>query len=146
MRPSSETGLAAGLKKYLAPLTDLALRLYMANIFFKSGWLKFQNYMNDDWDSTLFLFEEVHPVPFLPVDVAAVMGTAGELGLSTLLALGLFARFGALGLLVMTTVIQIVMPTPHVHIIWAIMLATTLAHGAGTLSIDTIIKRLRFMR
>ena len=146
MTHSSDSSFTTAFKKYLAPLTDLALRLYMANIFFKSGWLKFQNYMNGDWDSTLFLFEEVHPVPFLPVDVAAVMGTAGELGLSILLALGLFSRFGALGLLVMTAVIQIVMPTPHVHIIWAIMLATILAHGGGTLSIDTFIKRLRFMR
>ena len=63
-----------------------------------------------------------------------------------IIALGFFARFGALGLLVMTAVIQIVMPTPHVHIIWALMLATILAHGGGALSLDGFIKSLRHMR
>jgi len=35
----------------LAPLADLAARLYVANVFFASGWNKIQ-----DWDSTLYLF------------------------------------------------------------------------------------------
>tara|TARA_R110002095_G_scaffold216227_1_gene212592 strand:- start:1074 stop:1382 length:309 start_codon:yes stop_codon:yes gene_type:complete len=102
--------------------------------------------MNDDWDSTIFLFTEVHPVPYLSPETAAVLGTAGELGLSTLLALGLFGRFSAFGLLVMTAVIQIVMPTPQVHLIWAIMLGTIFARGAGSLSVDTFLKRLSSMR
>ena len=83
MRQQEETGFAYFLIKYFSPLVDLTIRLYMANIFFKSGWLKFQNYMNDDWDSTIFLFTEVHPVPYLSPETAAVLGTAGELGLET---------------------------------------------------------------
>ncbi|NCP62659.1 MAG: DoxX family protein [Alphaproteobacteria bacterium] len=146
MRSQEETGLAPFLTKYISPLVDLTIRLYMANIFFKSGWLKFQNYMNNDWDSTLFLFSEVHPVPFLSPEIAAILGTAGELGLSTLLALGLFARFSAFGLLMMTAVIQIVMPTPQVHLIWAIMLGTIFARGAGSLSVDAILKHLLYRR
>lgn len=146
MRGQEETGFSGFLSRYFSPLVDLAIRLYMANIFFKSGWLKFQNYMNGDWDSTIFLFTEVHPVPYFTPETAAILGTAGELGLSTLLALGLFGRFGAFGLLVMTGVIQTVMPTPQVHIIWAIMLATIFARGAGALSVDGFLKRLSYMR
>lgn len=146
MRPQEETGLAYFLTKYISPLVDLAIRLYMANIFFKSGWLKFQNYMNNDWDSTVFLFTEIHPVPYLSPETAAILGTAGELGLSILLALGFFTRFSAFGLLIMTAVIQIVLPTPHVHLIWAIMLGTIFARGAGSLSIDAFLGRLLHMR
>jgi len=146
MRPQEETDLARFLTKYISPLVDLTIRLYMANIFFKSGWLKFQNYMNDDWDTTVFLFTEVHPVPYLSPEIAAIFGTAGELGLSALLALGFFGRFSAFGLLIMTAVIQIVMPTPHVHLIWAIMLGTIFARGPGSLSIDAFLGRLLYMR
>ena len=46
--------------KGLSPLLDLAIRLYMANIFFASGRLKLDNYLNNDWGSTVFLFEEIN--------------------------------------------------------------------------------------
>jgi len=55
----------------LAPVADLAARLYVAQVFFASGWNKIQ-----DWDSTLYLFREEYQVPLLPPDVAAAMGTS----------------------------------------------------------------------
>src|SRR5690606_1312933 len=82
------------LEKYGSPLLLLGVRLYMANIFFKSGWLKFENYLNGQWDNTLMLFEYEHPVvlrediakslgiepiELLPHDVAAVLATGGEI-------------------------------------------------------------------
>ena len=87
---------ASHLPEYLAPLMDLGLRLYLANVFFKSGLTKIQN-----WDSTLYLFSDVYQVPLLPSDVAAYMATGGELGLSVLLVLGLFGRFAAAGLFIL---------------------------------------------
>lgn len=45
------TPLLAAANKYLAPLALLAARLFVANDFFKSGWLKFSYVRNDDLDS-----------------------------------------------------------------------------------------------
>ena len=85
--------LSRWLERNSPPLRDvvwLILRLYVANVFFKSGLTKI-----DDWSTTLFLFTEEYHVPLLPPALAAVMGTAGELGLSALLVLGLAGRFSA---------------------------------------------------
>ncbi len=84
---------ASHLPECLAPLMDLGLRFYLANVFFKSGWTKIQS-----WDSTLYLFNDVYHVPLLPPAVAATMAASAELGLSVLLVLGLFGRFAASGL------------------------------------------------
>ena len=122
----------------LAPALDLTIRLYMANIFFKSGWLKFKNFLNDDWGNTVFLFELEHPIPGIPTDIAAIMGTAGELILPILLALGLFTRFGAAGLIIMTAAIQFLVPDydhPQ-HYLWMLLLAVPLFYGPKILSID----------
>lgn len=130
--------------KFASPLLDLAIRLYMAEIFFQSGWKKFKNYLNDDWGSTVFLFQEIHPLPGIPVNLAAVMGTAGELILPVLLAVGLFARFGAVGLLVMTCAIQFLVPADYgianpIHYMWLLLLAVPLVKGPGPLSFDYVI-------
>lgn len=130
----------------LSPLLDLAIRLYMANIFFKSGMLKYENYANNDWESTVLLFEEIHPIPGIDPELAAIAGTAGELALPVLLALGLFTRFGAAGLLVMTLVIQFVVPEDYgirnnEHYYWMLLLAVPMLKGGGALSIDALAQR-----
>src|ERR1017187_9897691 len=85
--------------EHLAPALDLALRIFLANVFFKSGLTKIQN-----WDSTLYLFSDVYHVPLLPPEFAAYMTTGAELGLSALLVLGLFGRFAAAGLFILNVV------------------------------------------
>ena len=119
------------------PLVRLALRLFLANIFFSSGWLKFQNFLSDNWDATVYLFAEEHPVPFLPPEIAAVVGTGGELVFSILLAFGLLSRFAALGLLVMTGVIQFTYQASDQHILWAFGFALIATGGAGAISVDS---------
>ena len=59
-----------------------------------------------------------------------------------LLALGLFTRFSASALLVMTLVIQVFVypdawPT---HLSWAGLLLPLIAFGGGTLSLDRLVK------
>ena len=58
--------------------------------------------------------------------------------LPVLLILGLFARVSAMGLLIMTAVIQVfVFPGAWVtHGLWAAALLVTLAQGPGRLSLD----------
>ena len=130
----------------VAPILDLTIRLFMANIFFKSGWLKFQNFLNHDWGSTVYLFQDIHPVPGIPADIAAVMGTTSELVLPVLLALGLFARVGALGMLIMTFVFQFVVPAEYgiatpVHYYWMMLLGVIFVKGPGVLSLDYLFCR-----
>lgn len=132
--------------KVAAPLLDLTIRLFMANIFFKSGWLKFQNLLNHDWESTVYLFQDVFPVPGVPADIAAVAGTTGELVLPILLALGLFARVGAAGMIIMTLVFQFLVPPEYgianpQHYYWMLLLGVIFVKGPGVLSLDYLLRR-----
>src|SRR5712691_4346705 len=81
------------------PLLDLAIRLYVSSVFFKSGLTKIAN-----WESTLFLFENEYHVPVLPPEAAAYLGTATELAMPILLAVGFGARFSAAVLFVFNIV------------------------------------------
>lgn len=135
--------------QFASPVIDLAIRLYMAGIFFKSGWLKFQSFLNGDWASTVFLFREAHPLPGIPAEIAAIMGTGGEIVFSVLLALGLFARLGAAGLLAMTFAIQFLVPEDYgilspVHYLWMLLLAVPFIKGPGPLSVDRFL--LKWLR
>jgi putative oxidoreductase len=60
-------------ERWLAPVPYLAIRLRMADIFFRSGLLKIQNLPR-----ATFLFSEVHPLPLLPAEIAAYLATANE--------------------------------------------------------------------
>ena len=70
------------------------------------------------------------------------MATIAELVLPVLLVLGLLARVSALGLLVMTAVIQIfVFPDAWItHGLWAAALLVVLAQGPGRLSLDRLLR------
>lgn len=121
----------------------LFLRLHVAQAFFLSGLTKIR-----DWDTTLFLFTEEYQVPLLPPALAAVFGTAGELGLPVLLVLGLFGRLGALGLFVVNIVAVISYPglaeaALAQHFTWGVMLATIALFGSGLFSLDALLGRWR---
>ena len=90
---------AAHWPEYLAPAVNLGLRLFLANVFFKSGLTKIQS-----WDSTLYLFSDVYQVPLLKPEWAAYLATGAELGLPVLLVAGLFGRFAATGLFILNLV------------------------------------------
>ncbi|MGE0754761.1 MAG: DoxX family protein [Alphaproteobacteria bacterium] len=120
----------------LQPLFLLGIRLWMANVFWVSGVQKFNN-----WDATILLFTDEHPVPFLPPEAAAVFGTTFELLCPVLLVLGLGARFATLPLLVMTAVIQFTYLDHITHYYWMLLLGMILFFGAGKLSADHLIAR-----
>ena len=87
--------LVAGTIDRLQPLLLLAARLYVSLIFFRAGTLKIV-----DWGSTLVLFRETYKVPVLPPELAAYVGTFGELVFPVVIVLGLAGRLGAAGLFV----------------------------------------------
>jgi putative oxidoreductase len=125
----------------MQPLAALLARGYVAEAFFRSGLTKLR-----DWDITLALFQDEYQVPLLSPDVAAVMGTGGELALPVLLLLGLGGRFGALGLSVMNVVA--VMSLPEIapaalqqHLTWGVLLAGLALFGNGGWSLDSLLLR-----
>lgn len=125
----------------LTPLGDLILRCWVAYAFFVSGLTKIQN-----WDSTLYLFNDEYAVPLFPPEFAAYLATATELGIPVLLAFGLFGRMAAGVLLIFNIVAVISYPGLGAagieqHIVWGIMLLVSLLHGPGTWSLDFAIKR-----
>jgi putative oxidoreductase len=119
-----------------APFSLLG-RLYVAQVFFLSGLTKLR-----DWDITLALFSDEYHVPLLPPELAAVLGTCGEVGLPVLLVLGLGGRFAPLGLSVVNAVAVLslsdIVPTAlQQHIGWGIVLAALAVFGNGRWSLDS---------
>jgi len=114
----------------------LGARVFPAVVFWMSARTKVEGFRIKD--STWFLFEHVYALPLIPHAWAAVLATLAEHVLPLLLVLGLFARLSALGLLVMTAVIQIfVFPGAWVtHGLWAVALLAVVAQGPGRLSLD----------
>jgi len=126
---------------WLTPLFDLAIRLYVAQVFIRSGLTKIQS-----WDSTVSLFTNEYAVPLLPPEIAAYLGTAAELCLPPLLALGLGGRWVALALFVFNIVAATSYPDISEagikdHILWGVLLAVVFFHGPGKLSIDYLLQR-----
>ncbi|MBC7700362.1 DoxX family protein [Aquabacterium sp.] len=117
-------------------LALLAARLYLLDVFFKSGLTKLQ-----DWDSTLFLFAEEYHVPVLPPELAAWMGTGGELVFSVLLAVGLFSRPAALGVFFLNAVAAYSYPDISAaglkdHVLWGVLSFALVLFGPGRLALD----------
>lgn len=122
----------------LRPLACLLARIVVAKAFFLSGLTKVR-----DWDTTLLLFQEEYKVPVLSPQIAAVMGTGGELVLPVLLVLGLGGRVAALGLSVVN--VMAVLSLPEIapaaleqHIGWGVMLAALAVFGSGPWALDRL--------
>jgi putative oxidoreductase len=132
--------LVRGLE-FLAPLADLGLRLWVANVFFRSGLTKLASL-----ETTVQLFTYEYQVPLLPPEVAAYLGTFTELFFPVLLAFGLGGRLAA-GVLFMFNIVAVI-SYPDLnpagleqHQVWGLMLLVTLLHGPGKLSLDHLIRR-----
>jgi putative oxidoreductase len=126
------------------------LRIALAVPFFKSGLTKWDGFLSLS-PAAVFLFEDEFKLHIfgqscdfpLPTAVAFLDGVA-EIVLPVLLVIGLATRFSALGLLVMTGVIQLVVPEgwANFHLPWAALAVAIIALGAGTLSLDHLIDTL----
>lgn len=126
--------------EYVTPVIDLGIRLWVANVFWKSGLTKFQSF-----DSAIMLFQYEYEVPLLSPEVAAYLGTFTELFFPVLLVLGLGGRLAAGVLFVFNIIAVISYPGLNPagieqHQIWGLMLLLTLLHGPGKISIDHYIR------
>lgn len=132
-----------GARLFPPSLLLLVQRLGIAAVFFMSGRTKIED---GTWltlsDGAFELFRTDYKLPFIPPVPAAYAATTAEHLFPILLTLGLFTRFSAAGLLVMTSVIEIFVypdawPT---HLSWAGLLLPLIAFGGGKLSLDNLIR------
>ncbi len=129
-----------GFAELLKAPAFLFTRIYIANIFFKSGLTKLR-----DWESTLMLFEYEYEVPILSYELAAWLATAGELILPVLLFLGLFTRLSAIGLFIVNAVavISLVDIPPaafNEHVLWGSLIVMLIILGGERFSLDRMLK------
>jgi putative oxidoreductase len=125
---------------FLRPGIDLVIRLWVANVFWKSGLTKIAS-----WDSTVQLFTYEYHVPLLSPEMAAFLGSATELSMPVLLALGLGTRFAAAALFVFNIIAVISYPELNEvgikdHQYWGLLLLVPLLHGPGKLSLDHLVR------
>jgi putative oxidoreductase len=154
----SLTARLRGIGQLLPPLI---LRLIMGWEFWESGWEK---YHGENWFADI---QEKFPFPFsaIPADISWAMATYFEIGGAILLILGLFTRFAAYCLLVLTFVATAAVHWPDMITMWSdlakgyaitdmghgnfklpllfvVMLLPIIFQGPGKLSLDYLLTRL----
>lgn len=136
---------ATTLLALLVPKALLLLiaRFGIASVFFLSGRTKVDGVLHIT-DGTYDLFRTEYALPLIPPDIAAVAATYSEHIFSILLVLGLFTRFSALALFMMTLTIEIFVypdawPT---HLSWAAILLPLIVRGGGAWSLDALLRRM----
>lgn len=131
-------------------LTQLVLRFGLAVPFWRSGVKKWDGFLQVNDVAVLLFSSEFKlylpggPYPFPAPAVMAFAAGSAEILLPILLVFGLATRFAALGLLVMTLVVQLTVPSGWpLHLTWAAMALGIMAWGPGRVSLDHWIKLLK---
>ena len=128
-------------------LTMLALRFALAVPFWNSGMTKWDGYFTLSFGAKqlfidefkLHLFGAEYPFPY--PELTATLSAIGEVTFPVLLVLGLGTRYAALGLLVMTAIIQLTVPEgwANFHLPWASMALAIMTFGPGRIALDSVI-------
>jgi putative oxidoreductase len=128
-------------------LTMLVLRLTLALPFWKSGLTKWDGWFNLTFGATTLFTDEYkihwlgaqYPFPY-PEWMAWASGV-GEIVLPALLAMGLFTRYAAAGIVAMTAIIQLTYPDgwQNFHLPWAAMGLAILTFGGGRIALDYVL-------
>jgi putative oxidoreductase len=139
------TSVVFGLVPAWLPL--LVLRLALARPFFASGLTRWDGWFTLSFGAKI-LFEQEYKlhifgseIPFPMPDVVAAMASTAEIVLPILLTFGLLTRWAALGLLVMTGIIQLTYPDgwANFHLYWAALALAIVTFGPGAISLDWLI-------
>ena len=128
----------ARLERFPLSILQLAMRIGVGAVFFRSGLLKLAS-----WEFTVQLFRDEYRLPLLDPEVAARLAAATELGIPPLLIAGLATRLATLPLLGMIAVIQLLV-YPNAwsdHLMWGSGLLLVLTRGPGTWSLDHLVAR-----
>lgn len=120
----------------------LLLRWGLAGVFWTSARTKVEGLLTVS-DSAKFLFAEEYRLPLIAPDLATHLATYAEHAFALSLFVGLATRASALGIFVMTLVIQLfVYPDAFlgVHLGWFAMAAAILVQGPGAISVDHLLR------
>ena len=137
------------ISRAAAVIAPPLLRVALAIPFLRSGLTKWNGFLSLS-PVAQYLFEEMFKLhlfggvySFPAPDALAWVDAVAEIVLPTLLILGLATRLSALGLLVMTGVIQLTVPDgwANFHLPWAALAVSIIALGPGALSVDRVIAR-----
>jgi putative oxidoreductase len=145
------TGLLQRFDALLASIPPslalLVLRVALAVPFFRSGLTKWEGFLSLSPsvhylfanEFKLHLFGHAYGFPF--PTLAAWGSSLGEIVLPVLLVAGLFTRFAAFGLLLMTAVIQLTIPDgwANFHLPWAAMALALVVYGSGRIAADALL-------
>ena len=142
--------LTEGLARVAYFVAPPILRIALALPFFRSGLTRWDGFLLLS-PSTEYLFEEefklhifggAYDIP-APLLVGHLTGLA-EITLPILLVFGFATRLAALALLIMTGVIQLIVPDgwANFHLAWAALAIAIIALGGGPLSFDHLVDRL----
>lgn len=144
----------------------LALRLILAWEFWEAGMAKLHG---DNWfaDIPWADWQKGFPVPFdrIPTDLNWLLATGGELAFAIMLVLGMFTRFAAISLVVVTSVATAAVHWPaewnslaelwsgyvitpdgagnyKIPLLFIVMLLPLVFYGGGRLSLDHLFIRM----
>lgn len=137
------------LGRFPISVTQLLLRIAVALPFWRSGQTKWTGWLELS-DSAVYLFQEefrihlfgrayAYPMP----QVAAFVSGVAEIILPLMLVLGLGTRFAALGIVLMTAMIQLTVPDgwETYHLPWVAMALAIMTYGPGRLALDYLLTR-----
>jgi len=118
------------------PYIELAMRLWVAKLFFSFGGFQLMN-----WQPTLLLASQENPVPGLSPAAAALVSTAAYLVCGAFLAMGFMTRYAALPLLALSVVTQVRYTPFDTQLFWITLSGWLAIHGAGPISLDNLMRR-----
>ena len=118
------------------PKAELAIRLWLAQIFFVSGVLKLTH-----WDTALYLAAHEYPVSWASPGTAAVIGVSIEVIGGAFLALGFMTRYAAAAMLALALVAQFAYLPFDNQLFWAALFGWYAVCGAGPASVDSLLRR-----
>ena len=108
-----------------------------------SGFLKLSDTATTLFSEEFMLHLPGGPYHYPAPTVMAFLSGSGEILFPILLVLGLGTRFAALGLLLMTAIVELTVPDGWpIHITWAAMALGIMAYGPGRISLDHLLSRL----
>lgn len=148
---ASQRGLLTWIETLAWWLAPPLVRIALALPFFRSGLTRWDGFLSLSV-ATTYLFENQFRLhifgaayAFPAPDVVAWIVAIAEILLPVLLVLGISTRLVALGLLMMTCVIQLVFPDgwANFHLYWASLAVAIVAMGPGVVSFDALFARLR---
>jgi NADH dehydrogenase/putative oxidoreductase len=118
------------------PFVDLAIRFWLAKIFFISGMLKLMH-----WATAVELAAHEYPVAWLTPVTAATVGVSIETVAALILASGFMTRYAAIALGLLTLTIQLAYQALDTQLFWMALFGWYAIIGAGPLSVDHLLRR-----